>query len=99
MLEEKHGQDILIVDVRERSGVTDFFVLASGTSPPHVKALFNEVQHVLKGQHVRSFRKAGQAESGWVVLDYVDVVVHIFSVDVREYYALEELWADCERVD
>lgn len=91
-LESKKGDNIAIHDVRDRSVVTDFYVVVSGFSPPHLKAMFNEVQQELKKAGARCYRKAGDPESGWLVLDFVDVIIHIFSDESRSYYAIEELW-------
>ncbi|MBA4386838.1 MAG: ribosome silencing factor [Verrucomicrobia bacterium] len=91
-LDDKKASDIVAFDVRKISEVTDFHVVATGLSTPHLKALASEVQHALKEKGVPSHRRAGDPESGWVVLDYVDVVIHVFMPDVRQYYALEDLW-------
>lgn len=80
------------MDVRKRSSVTDYYVLATGTSAPHLKALYNGVEVALKEKGVLCYRKAGVPEGGWMVLDFVDVIVHIFTKEAREYYALEALW-------
>jgi ribosome-associated protein len=99
LLEDKKGSQITVLDVRELSQVTDFFVLASGTSSPHLKALTAELQVRLKQDDgVRCYRHTGTPESGWMVLDYLDVVVHLFLPTVREYYALEELWSDAPQL-
>jgi len=93
ILDGKHGKDPVLMDVRgQQSGITDFFLIVTGTSPPHLKALFNEVQQGLKAKGVACFRKAGMPEGGWLVLDYVDLVIHILSPEAREYYDLESLW-------
>ena len=98
-LESKHGDNVLAFDVRGSSGVTDYYVVASGASRPQLKALFDEAQHVLKRAGVSSYRASADSESGWLVLDYVDVVIHILSPEAREYYAIEELLARCPRID
>lgn len=73
--------------------MTDYYIVVTGGSPPHLKALFDEVQQVLKHEDgIHCYRRSGNAESGWLVLDYVDVVIHIFSRENREYYAIEDLW-------
>jgi ribosome-associated protein len=92
-LEEKKGRDIVLVDVRQRSSVTDYYLIATGTSAPHLKAMLNEVHVALKKRKVAAYRSAGSPDSGWLTLDYVDVVIHIFSPAARRYYAVEELWA------
>jgi ribosome-associated protein len=80
------------MDVRRRSSVTDYYVIATGTSAPHLKALQNGVEVALKAKGECCYRKAGIPEGGWMVLDYIDVIVHIFSKEAREYYAIESLW-------
>lgn len=92
-LYDKQAESISIYDVREVSNLTDITVVATGTSGPHLKALFSSVQRTLKDQGVASYRVSGAPDSGWVVLDYVHVVVHLFSPEAREYYAIERLWA------
>ena len=98
-LDDKKGEAIRILDVRKLSSVTDYYLLVTGTSPPHLKALAEEVDRVLKGRGTRCFRTSGTAESGWIVADYFDVVLHIFTQEQRDYYALETLWADAPRVE
>ena len=92
VLESKKGHDIVILDVRGTSTLTDFFVIASGSNPPHIKAMFNEVEHMFKKDGLMCHRKVGNHDSGWMVLDYIDVVIHIMIDETREYYAIEELW-------
>ena len=91
ILEDRQGSDIELYDVRERSNVTDYVIVVSGTSPPHLKAMNNELQAELKKDDAYSYRRSGDPDSGWLVLDYVDVVIHIFSAEAREFYGLEEL--------
>jgi ribosome-associated protein len=98
LLEEQKGEDIRLFDVRAISEITDYVVIVTGNSPPHLKALSNEIQSSLKQQGVQSYRRAGEPEGGWVVVDYVDVIIHIFSPTARRYYAVEELWAKAPQV-
>ena len=86
------------MDMREVSNVTDYYVIASGTSSPHIKALIEEVDRALKEKDIKCFRKSGSAESEWIIVDYIDVVVHVFSSENRGYYNLEQLWSDAERI-
>jgi len=88
------GQDVRVLDVRGISTITEYCVIASGTSAPHLKALLSEVQRDMKERGVLSYRKSGLPESGWVVLDFVHVVIHIFSSEARAYYAIERLWQE-----
>ena len=92
-LEDRKGADVKIYDVRGKSGLTDFFVVATGTAAPHLKALIAETQNAMKREGVASYRTSGDPESGWIVVDYIDVVAHVFSPEARAYYALEKLWA------
>jgi ribosome-associated protein len=92
-LEDRKGTDVKVYDVRGKSSLADFFVVATGTAAPHLKALIAESQSVMKAAGVQSYRTSGDPESGWIVVDYVDVVVHVFSPEARAYYALEKLWA------
>lgn len=97
ILEEKHGLDPVIVDVRGYSNVTDYFVIVSGHNVPHIRAMSEEVQIQLKKLGTQCYRKAEKAESGWLVLDYVDVVTHILLAESRKYYAIEDLWTEHPR--
>jgi|GEM_PF-2520932 len=98
ILEEKQGRDAVILDVRGISSVTDFYVLVSGMNHPHIKALFDDVDSRMKHTGRQCYRKVGMAESGWLVLDYVDVVIHILLEENRKYYAIEDLWAGARTV-
>ncbi len=97
-LDDKKGVQPVILDVQELSNVTDFFVIVHGNSTPHLKALAEEVHLQLKQAGAGSSKKSGTPESGWIVMDFVDVVVHVFSSETRDYYALEELWSDAGRI-
>ena len=84
-LEDTKAVDVRTYDVRGTSGFTDFFVVATGAAAPHLKALVKALP--------KAYRVSGDPESGWIVSDYIDVVVHVFSAEARAYYALEKLWA------
>lgn len=92
-LDAKVAQEIRAFDVRGVSSVTDFYIVASGTSAPHLKALISEAQRRGKELGVRTSRVSGDPDSGWVVVDFGDVVAHVFSPEARAYYAIEKLWA------
>lgn len=93
-LDDKRGQDLTVLDVRSCSTMTDFFILVTGTSSPHLNALADEVLFQLKQAGEQVFRRSGTADSEWIALDYVDVVIHIFSDNARNYYDLQSLWKD-----
>ncbi len=90
----KKASDIKILDVRKLTSVTDFFVICSGESEPQVKAIVDEILEKLRGEKIRPWHKEGVEHLQWVLLDYVDVVVHVFRKEVREFYGLELLWGD-----
>ena len=92
-LNDAKAEDVKVYDVRGKSGITDFFVVATGAAAPHLKALIAETQAAMKALGVASYRTSGDPESGWIVVDYIDIVVHVFSPEARAYYALEKLWA------
>ncbi|MFA5042643.1 MAG: ribosome silencing factor [Kiritimatiellia bacterium] len=97
-LVDKKGADITIYDVRNHSTMTDFHILATGMNPPHLKALFNETHLRMKARDLTCYRKSGTPDSGWIVADYVDVVLHLFNPAARQYYALDVLWKDMPRL-
>jgi ribosome-associated protein len=97
--DNKKAEDIVILDVRELSSVTDYFVITSGTSEPHLRAILDELTDKLRDEHhVRPRAVDGTAHGAWVVLDFFDVIVHIMRADVRERYDLESLWGDAPQV-
>ena len=97
--DNKKAEDIVILDVRELSSVTDYFVIASGTSEPHLRAIVDEITDTLREEHdLRARAVDGTLHTAWVVLDYFDVIVHVMRQDVRERYDLETLWGDAPRV-
>jgi len=99
LADNKKAEDIVILDVRELSSVTDYFVIASGTSEPHLRAIVDEITDELKSQwHVRPKAIDGTLQAAWIVLDYFDVIVHVMRQDVRDRYDLETLWGDAPRV-
>ncbi|MGI6087575.1 MAG: ribosome silencing factor [Kiritimatiellia bacterium] len=99
VLRVKHGRDILAFDVRGISGIADYYLLVSALSTPHIKALQNAVRIAMKAQGITCRRKSGAPDSGWIIADYPDVMLHIFLQETREYYNLEELWATIPQVE
>ena len=99
LADNKKAEDIVILDVRELSSVTDYFVIASGTSEPHLRAIVDEITDQLREDFdMRPAAIDGTLQTAWVVLDYFDVIVHVMRQDVRERYDLETLWGDAPRV-
>ena len=99
LADDKKAEDIAILDVRELSSVTDYFVIVSGTSEPHLRAIVDEIVDRLRDDHrVRPNAIDGTFQTAWVVLDFFDVIVHVMRRDVRERYDLETLWGDAPRL-
>ena len=97
--DNKKAENIVILDVQRISSVTDYFVIASGTSEPHLRAIVEEITGKLRDENgVRPRAVDGTVHGAWVVLDFFDVIVHIMRHDVRERYDLEGLWGDAAQV-
>ena len=97
--DNKKAENIVVLDVRKLSSVTDYFVIASGTSQPHLRAIVEEITDQLRAEHdVRPRAVDGKVHGAWVVLDFFDVIVHVMRADARERYDLESLWGDAARV-
>ncbi len=95
----KKGADIMLLDVAGQFFLSDVFVIATGTSRPHVQALAEHVEERLGEEYdLKPLRVEGATEAEWVLLDYGDIIVHLFQASAREYYGLERLWADAPKV-
>jgi ribosome-associated protein len=95
---DKKGLDVVVLDVADLIQITDFFVIATGTSRPHVQSLAENVEEKLKEAGQAKLRVEGLPEAEWVLLDYGDFVVHLFQPQQREFYGLERLWRDAPLV-
>ena len=99
LAENKIAERAVILDVRKLSSVTDYFVIVSGGSEPHLRAITNELTDQLRQKHhLRPRTVEGEASAAWQVLDYFDVIVHVMRADARQKYDLESLWGDAPRV-
>lgn len=99
LAENKKAEDIVILDVGKVSSITNFFVIASGTSEPHLRAIVNEILDGLRSEHqIRPRAVEGELNTPWQVLDFFDVIVHVMKADVRAKYDLEGLWGDAPQV-
>ena len=98
IIENKKAEDVVVLDLREVTSVADYFVICSGTSEPHLKALADTLTTDLRAHGFRPNNQAGDAASRWIVLDYGDVLVHIFHPEMRGRYSLDHLWGDAKRV-
>lgn len=99
ILDEKKALDLKLIKISDISVLADYFVIATGTSSTHVKALADEVEFKLKGLGVEASRKEGYRSNSWILLDYSSVVVHVFTPESRSFYDLDRLWRDGETVD
>ena len=95
---DRHCSDIVVLDLKGVYGATDFFVIATGTSDRQMKSLADEISQEGRKTGFGRFGRAGYDQAHWILLDYIDVVVHLFTDEYRQYYDLEMLWADAERV-
>jgi ribosome-associated protein len=97
--EDNRGADIVVLDMRELTSIFDYFVLATGASRRQLHAMSEEIDHALEdGMGDRRLGIEGYEESRWILLDYGDVVVHLFEAEMRQFYALEDLWGRAKRV-
>jgi ribosome-associated protein len=97
--DNKKAENIVVIDVRKLSSVTDYFVIASGTSQPHLRAIVEEINSKLRDDHdLRPSRAEGAVTGTWVVMDYFDVIVHVMHTETRQRYDLEGLWGDAKPV-
>ncbi len=96
---DRKGIDIVLLDIAELFGLSDVFIIATGTSRPHVQALAEGVEEKLKIElDVKPLRVEGKTEATWILVDYGDIIVHLFQDSARDFYSLERLWGDSERV-
>ena len=95
----KKATDLVGLDLSGLDGVADYFLICSGASEPQVKAIAEEVEDKLRAHGARPWHVEGREFRRWVLLDFVDVVVHVFHERTRDYYLLERLWGDARRVD
>jgi len=99
LADDKKAENIVVLDVKKISSITDYFVIASGSSEPHLRAISDEVIDKLRDDYnLRPRAVDGNLQAAWLVLDYFDVIVHIMRNDVRAHYDLESLWGDAPRV-
>lgn len=96
---DKIGQDIVAIDVSERLAITDVFLVASASSERQVNSIVDGIEEELAKRDLKPVRREGRSEGRWVLLDYLDVVIHVQHEEDRVFYALERLWGDCPVID
>lgn len=95
---DKKASDIILLDIRDVTTIADYFVICSGNNPRQIQAIADAVDEELSKQGARLLNREGSADSGWVLLDFGDIIVHIFGSKEREYYRLERLWNEAKTV-
>lgn len=95
---ERHCTDIVVLDLRGISPATDYFMIATGTSDRQMRSVADEICQAAREQGQHRFGKAGYEQARWILLDFIDVVIHIFDAEYRDYYDLELLWGDAKRL-
>jgi len=95
---ERHCTEIVVLDLRGKSPATDYFVIVTGTSDRQMRTVSDEISAAARELGLQRFGRAGYEQGRWILLDYIDVVIHIFDAEYREYYDLELLWGDAERL-
>lgn len=99
LAENKKAEHVAVLDVRKLSTITDFFVIATGSSEPHLRAILNEIIDTLRKDYdLRPSATEGDSRMPWQVLDFFDVIVHVMREDIRQKYDLEGLWSDAPQV-
>lgn len=98
-LSDKKGEDIKIIEIGKLSTVADYFIIANGSNAPHVESLVDNVEEELLKENIHAERIEGVKSSGWILMDYNDVVVHVFSKEDRLFYDLERIWRDGKEID
>jgi ribosome-associated protein len=94
---DKKAHNLVVLDVGPVLGITDHFLICSGQTERQVKTIADEIEAQLKNEELRPLRSEGGSEGGWILIDYGDFIVHVFSDEMREYYDLERLWKDVPR--
>jgi len=97
-MQEKKADEVTVLDVRDLTSFTDYFVLCNGESEPQLRTISKNIEEKMSAAGIRLHHQEGKSENGWILMDYDDFVVHIFSPDKRTFYDLERLWADAPRV-
>jgi ribosome-associated protein len=98
-VQEKKAEEVAVLDLQKLTSFTDYFVICSGESEPQIKAIYRNVEDRLSKAGMKPDHIEGRSENGWILMDYDDFVVHIFSPEKRAFYDLERLWADAPRME
>ncbi len=97
-LEDRKAEDIVVLDLRQHANIAEYFMIATGANKPHLKALHDGLQRMFKDGGFKGYHKTGVPESGWMIMEYHGIMVHIFERELREFYDLEKLWKDAPQI-
>ena len=97
--QDRKALDLVVLDLRPAHGFADYFLICSGTNPRQIKAIADAVQEAEADRGLKPAHVEGYDRAGWILLDYFDFIVHIFSPDARAFYALERLWGNAKRIE
>ena len=97
--DSKKALNMQVLHVEELTTLCDYFIICSGTSTPHMNAIYEEISDKLAEAGIRPAAREGVGNPGWILLDYADVIVHIFNENSREFYSIERLWSDAEQIN
>jgi len=96
---DRKAEDLVVLDLREHANIAEFFVIATGANKPHLKALHDGLRRLFKDAGFKGYHKTGVPDSGWMIMDYQGIMVHVFEREMREFYDLEKLWKDAPRIE
>ena len=97
--DDARALEIVVLDMRALTSICDYFVICHGRSPTHTRAVAEQIEQTMKQCNIHPHHREGRAQASWIVLDYLDVVVHVFSEETRQFYAIERLWGDAPRTE
>ncbi|MBF0344937.1 MAG: ribosome silencing factor [Nitrospirae bacterium] len=97
-LEDKKGQDVVVLTLKQLTPITDYFIICTGTNTQQIRALYEHVESCLRDTGIKPLGIEGQRGMQWVLMDYNDVMVHLFTQETRDYYKIERLWLDAPRI-
>lgn len=98
-LDDRKAEDIVVLDLREHANLAEYFIIATGANDPHLKSMYDGLQRLFKDAGFKGYHKAGVPESGWMIMDYYGIMVHVFDQEMREFYDLEKLWKDAPKIN
>ena len=99
VLSDKKAQDIVVIDIQEKASFADYFVICSGTSERQVQSLVDEVEDAFAKEDLLAKSIEGKNGSGWILMDFGDIIVNVFTKEMREKYNIEKVWGDCEFIE